>query len=505
MESGSPKGTAGPAVKSGAENDSARAFEPSADRIVSPSQHSLSSQRLAPRHISSMRSKTVAIGAIFVLLVLTAGIVAYLAWFNPSTKPGTAANAANSTGAPPVVTVATGVSKKRSVDEILSVTGTVSAWDQLSLGAEVGSLRIIAVNAEEGDLVKKGQPLAVLNSASIKAQLAQAKARLQSTELALQKSIQPNRSEEILALKAALAQAHADTTQEQAMQKQSQVNLADADLNERRWKGLLKEGAASPQEYETKKLARDQAQEALMSAQSKVEAARYLEDQAKQKLLQATRGGRQEDIEMSRATIEATKGEIEQLEAQLSETVVRAPDDGLISQRTAHIGDITTAGKTLFTMIRLNKLELRAQVSDLDLPKFKPGQVVSVSTSEAQTGSIQGKVWLVSPQVDATSRLGMVRIELPPKAGLKPGMFVKGEVNLGQHNAVTVPVAAIVRRMGESFVFTLDGNRAVSNTVVTGVQTDSYCEIVSGLSDGTTVITKGARFLSDHDVVRVAQ
>jgi HlyD family secretion protein len=211
-----------------------------------------------------------------------------------------------------------------------------------------------------------------------------------------------------------------------------------------------------------------------------------------------------EDVAISRASMAETSGQIEQLEQQIKQTVIKAPDDGLVAKRDAHIGDITNAGAPLFSLIRLNRLELRAQVPDIDLSKFKTGQPVNISANE-NDGSILGRVSLVSPQVDLLSRLGTVRIKLPSDAGLKPGMFVRGQVDLGQHQAITVPVQSVITRNGESFVFTLEGDRAVSIPVSVGARTDSIAEVTKGLQTGQIVINEGARFLSDRDVVRVSQ
>jgi HlyD family secretion protein len=154
-------------------------------------------------------------------------------------------------------------------------------------------------------------------------------------------------------------------------------------------------------------------------------------------------------------------------------------------------------------MIRLNRLELQAQVADIDLAKFKVGQLVKISATEEDDGKITGHVTLVSPVVDQVSRLGVVRITLPENAGLKPGMFVKGQVDMGHRNALTVPSAAVITRTGESFVFTLDGNRAVATPVKVGVRTDKFAEITDGIKNGEVIVNAGARFLSDRDVVRV--
>lgn len=406
---------------------------------------------------------------------------------------------------PPVVTVSTAAAKSSMVDENLSVTGSVNAWDELKVGVEVGGLLIKSIKVEEGDKVKKGQILAELNSGLLQAKLSEAKARLSSSLANLSKTQQPNRPEDIAMLSAALAQADSNVTQEEAHKRQAKVNLENAELNARRYGELNKMGAVSVQELETREVTRDNANLELMSAEHKVEGAHRQVEQAKQRLLLAQRGGRKEDVLISKATVEEIKAQIKHLSEEIDQTIVRAPDDGVILKRDAHIGDTSELSKALFTMIRLNRLELRAQVNDTDLFKFKAGQPVAVSTNESDIGTVLGKVRLVSPQVDQSSRLGTVRIDLPANCGLKPGMFVRGETTISRHRALTVPVNCVVTRSGESFVFTLDGNRAVSTPVKTGIQTDKYVEIKSGLSPGQLVIDKGARFLSDRDVVDLPQ
>jgi HlyD family secretion protein len=220
----------------------------------------------------------------------------------------------------------------------------------------------------------------------------------------------------------------------------------------------------------------------------------------------AHKGGRAEDVDISKALIAETKAQAAHLERQIEQTIIRSPDHGVISKRDAHIGNITSSGTPLFSIIRLNRLELRAQVSDLDLHKFKVGQQVVISTREGDKSDVTGKIWLVSPQVDQASRLGTVRVELPSNAGLKPGMFVRGQVSLGQREAITVPVQSLVTRNGESVVFKLGaGNHAESTVVETGASSDTWVEINSGLKPGDVVIARGARFLSDRDVVQVGK
>jgi HlyD family secretion protein len=448
---------------------------------------------------SGMKKKIV-ISVAASLVLICGGVGGYQLW-----QKSTLSNAASARQAPPAVTVSTVKAKSQSIDDVLVVTGSVSAWDPLELGSEVSGLRIVKVNVEEGDTVKKGQVLALLNSSLLEAQLAEAKARLTSSEATLKKSMQPNRPEDIEQLHDALDQANATIKQEQALEKEARAMLADAELNEHRFVELAKAGAAAASEADAKRLVAETARQEILNHRAKMESAQSAAEQARQKLMEATRGGRQEDIDISKAVIAQTQAQIQELAVQISQTAIRSPDDGVISKRDAHIGSIASTGTPLFSIIRLNRLELRAQVSDQDLTKFKVGQHVRVTTTEDQDSSAIGTVWLVSPQVDPLSRLGTVRVELPPNAGLKPGMFVRGEVKLAQRQAVTVPVNCVQTRNGESFVFTLDGDRVVSTPVKIGMQGDNYIEIKDGLKAGQEIVAKGARFLSDRDVVRVSQ
>lgn len=405
----------------------------------------------------------------------------------------------------PAQTVTAVPAKLQPIDDILTVTGSVSAWDPLNIGAEVSGLRITDVKVEEGDRVKKGQVLAVINSALLRAQLDEAKARLASAEASLKKAIQPNRVEQILALRASLAQSEADITQQEALRRQAQVKLANAQLNAKRYADLATMGATSAQEAESRELAMQTASDELATAEAKIRASKSLTEQNKHKLQEAEHGGRVEDVQISRATIAQTKAQIANLIEQINQTIIRSPDDGIVAKRAAHLGEISSTGSPMFSLIRLNKLQLRAQVPDIDLNKISIGKKVAISIKEDDPSTVTGTVDLISPQVDTASRIGDVRINLPPNSKLKPGMFVRGEIDLGRHVALTVPPQAVVKRNGEAFVFKLNGKFADSQPVKVGSETDNYVEILQGLKPGETVIAAGARFLSDHDIVRVSQ
>jgi HlyD family secretion protein len=154
-------------------------------------------------------------------------------------------------------------------------------------------------------------------------------------------------------------------------------------------------------------------------------------------------------------------------------------------------------------MVRDSRLELRAQVPEVDLPKIQPGQIVRVTSDADARLSVNGRVRQISPQVDERTRLGTVRIDVPSVNGMRPGMFVRGQVALGERRAIVVPSQAVLTRDEGAQVFVLSGEQAMARPVVAGTRSGDRVEIVSGLKPGEKVIVAGAGYLKDGDYVRL--
>jgi len=117
---------------------------------------------------------------------------------------------------------------------------------------------------------------------------------------------------------------------------------------------------------------------------------------------------------------------------------------------------------------------------------------------------VKGRVRLVAPSLDPTTRLGLAYVDLADTAAARASMYVKGEIRLAARQVVTVPSASVVVRDGRSFVATLDGDRARLVPVRPGRRDGERTEIVEGIAAGTPVVVRGAGFLNDRDIVRVA-
>jgi RND family efflux transporter MFP subunit len=205
----------------------------------------------------------------------------------------------------------------------------------------------------------------------------------------------------------------------------------------------------------------------------------------------------------ARARLEAQNAAAKVQQLRLAQTQVLAPDDGVISARTATVGAVVPAGQELFRLIRKGRLEWRAEVAASDLAAIKPGQ--SVRLVAGGGAPVTGVVRMVAPTVDAATRNGLVYVDLPAPGAAKAGMFARGDFEIGASNALTLPQTAVLLRDGFSWVFKLGADSKVAQVKVgVGRRVGERIEITSGLEPGAKVVASGGGFLADGDLVRVA-
>jgi HlyD family secretion protein len=188
-------------------------------------------------------------------------------------------------------------------------------------------------------------------------------------------------------------------------------------------------------------------------------------------------------------------------EIRLNNARIVAPDDGIISIKTAIVGAVVQPGQELFRIIRKGRLEFRADVPAGELGKIRSKQSVEVQAGEGLKAS--GTVRLVSPTIDPQTRNAIVYVDLPAGSAIKAGMYAKGNFDLGSSSATTVPAAAVVRRDGFDFIYIVEADGRVKQTKVQiGLRQGDRIEI-KGLATSAKVVTTGASFLNDGDFVRV--
>jgi RND family efflux transporter MFP subunit len=250
--------------------------------------------------------------------------------------------------------------------------------------------------------------------------------------------------------------------QVEASYREAQAAAALAQANLRRAEPLLREKYISAGQVDELRAARDQANARAATARAALDAAKLRRSYAE----------------------------------------LRAPDDGIVSQRKVQPGQIVAAGTELIGLIRDGRLEWRAELADAELAAVNVGDPVVVRAPDGH--DVEGEVRAVPPGVDAATRTGTVYADLPEPDGLRTGAYLPGRILVGNAKALVVPATAIVQRDGNPYVFTVDAKGIVHRVRVrTGTTTAGVVEILDGLASGAQVVDRGAGFLGDGDRVRI--
>lgn len=211
------------------------------------------------------------------------------------------------------------------------------------------------------------------------------------------------------------------------------------------------------------------------------------------------------DERKAQARLAAAQALAETQRLRLAQTRVLAPDDGVISARSATVGAVPPTGQELFRLIRRGRLEWRAEVAAPQLARLKPGQVATVTPVGGDP--IRGTLRMVSPAVDTQTRNGLVYVDLPAGSSARAGMFARGDIEIGTGSpALTLPQAAVLLREGFHYVLKVGpDSRVVQAKVKVGQRAGDRIEVLSGVDSGSRVVAAGGAFLGDGDLVQVGQ
>lgn len=210
------------------------------------------------------------------------------------------------------------------------------------------------------------------------------------------------------------------------------------------------------------------------------------------------------DEQTATASLASEEAALDSEKIKLAQTTITAVDDGLITSRSADLGAVVSAGTELFRMVRQQRIEWQAEVSARYLPRISQGLSVQVNGPEGH--AIEGEVRLVGPSVSTDTSRAIVYVTLPDDTRPRTGLYVTGNIELQTSPALTVPETAIVFRDGISYVFTASEDQRVQRVrVETGRRNDGEVEIVSGIDRTSKVVTSGGAFLSDNDLVKIAE
>jgi len=338
--------------------------------------------------------------------------------------------------APEPIAIRVAAAETRIVERSVPVTGALYPDETVTVSAEVPG-RVLAVNFDFGQTVRKGQVIAELDK--------------QELQLALERS------------KASLAQALAriglDPKQEEvkpdstAPMRQALAQLEDAKYKYENAQRLVKTGDISKERF-------TELEKAYNTRQAAYESTR-------------------DDLRMQLATIQALRSEVGLAQKRLNDATVRAPFDGVVAQKSVSPGQYIKDNVAIVTLVKTNPMRLRLEVPETSTGALKIGTSLTFTTDAAGATEFHAVVRELNPGLDSKSRslTAEARIqETDPR--LRPGMFVQVRLITDKKaEIVTVPKDAIFTVAGLAKVFTVSGDKVVEHRITPGTDLGAWVEV----------------------------
>jgi membrane fusion protein (multidrug efflux system) len=215
---------------------------------------------------------------------------------------------------------------------------------------------------------------------------------------------------------------------------------------------------------------------------------------------------------ISAGDFEKIKYEMDALEAsynlaslEYSYTEIRAPINGVVSERFIKVGNTIEVNTPTFQVTSLEPLVSYLHVPEREYRRIDAGQTATISVDAVPGTDFIATVARISPVVDPDTGTFKITVEVTdPSRRLKPGMFGRISIVHDMHaNALQVPRSAIVDDSGSASVFVIKDDIAHRRPVVTGYAQSGYVEITDGLEDGEHIVTIGQAGLKQGAKVTV--
>ena len=263
-------------------------------------------------------------------------------------------------------------------------------------------------------------------------------------------------------------------------------------------------------QFSASTIAADVAQAQANLSEAKANALEAADNAARARSIQETGALSAQAIEQYIALETTSKARVAAAEATLQSHLIRnkqtrvtAPDNGIISARTATVGAVVSPGQELFKLIRQGRLEWRAELTSSDINQIKNGMTANLTLPDGNT--ITGKVRMTSPIIDTQTRNAIVFVDIAASQA-KAGMFARGTFDIGTKEVLTLPAAAIVMKDGFAYTMqvTTDG-RVKQLKIQTGEREGTNVEVMGlDAAINSDFVASGGAFLADGDLVTVA-
>ena len=378
---------------------------------------------------------------------------------------------------------------------VLTATGYIVAHHTINVNSKVTG-RLEWIGVEKGDKVKQGQVLVRLEDQEFRASYEQAKGAVDNAKAYLEELEHGSRPQEI--------------QQAQHNLDEARATLADDKLTLDRTKELAAGGVVSKQQ--------------LDDATAKFEADQQRANSLGQSLALARIGPRPEEIVRAQGALAQAQGQLDYAKSQLDATVIRAPVNGTILDRTAEKGELITAQfasaaaggpqGSVVSLADLEDLQVELDIAQADFARLSPAQKAIVTTDTYPDKQYDGVIAQISPEANRQKATVQVKVQVL-NPGRYPEIQLRPEMNATVRflasdrpkdskgpSGVFVPSAAIREGNGKKIVLLAFDGKAVAREIhILGERSDGA--IVDGLIGGESVISTAPPTLKDGDKIKI--
>jgi len=217
----------------------------------------------------------------------------------------------------------------------------------------------------------------------------------------------------------------------------------------------------------------------------------------------AVGGASQQELDNAKLQLNIAETNLKNLQEN---TMLVSPISGIVAARNFDNGDMYNGQQPILTIMQINPVQLKINVSETFFSKVKTDMSVDIKLDVYEGEKFSGKVSLIYPTIDDKTRTFPVEVRLNnPRNKVRPGMFARVSINFGTLNRVVVPDQAIIKQAGSGarFVYLYENGKVSYTQVELGRRFDNEYELVSGINSGAQVVVSGQSKLNDGMAVQV--
>lgn len=357
--------------------------------------------------------------------------------------------------------------QKQNMEKTVNVNGIIEGSDSAEITSNL-NYEFVSINVQEGDYVKKGDVLGVLNNKDLSSDY---NISLKEYEIAKSQLYEQQENTKLLVKEREIEYNEA--------KRQNEIN-----------KELFEEGSISKDEMIQSDILLEKSFIALSNAQNQLKQSSSI-------------GSAFKSLEIKQELLNAKKD-------NLDKSKITSPIEGTVTRVNAKLGRIPTAqnqSRAMFIVENLNDLIINVKISEFDIGEIKVGQKVIISSDVLKNKNVDGIVSRIAPtgetsQDSSSSEMKIpVQIKITNKESLIAGVKAKAKIIVDKKNdIIAVPIESVIEENGEKYVFTGNNNVLSKVKITTGMENISFVEVTSkNINEGDIIITNPSTELKDGD------